>query len=107
MFGLSMKPVQNKKIEALKTEGKKVKTQIDAVYNQNKAVITKEKYNETLKRFNDDLMLKINYIKFSHTQVNIKTLITLLLYTILYLFAAVKILSLETLLQRKCRLARR
>ncbi|OGH95334.1 MAG: hypothetical protein A2039_06945 [Candidatus Melainabacteria bacterium GWA2_34_9] len=106
LYGISMKSVQNTKIQALKAENNNSKERINTVYNQNKKDIPVEEYNIAMKQLNDNLIYQINYLNLIHTKINIKTLLTLLLFSFVYLIAAIKIFSLDKLLQKRRTLLR-
>ena len=96
-----MKAVQNNKIETLKTENNTSKERITYVYNQNKKNIPVAEYNLAMKQLNDNLVYQISYLNLTHTKINIKTLMTLFLFSFVYLIAAIKIFSLDRLFQKK------
>ncbi len=104
MYGISMNAVKTNKIEALKTENNRIKEQINANYKQNKELITLEKYNFAIKRLDNNLIYKINYLNLTYTKINIKTLMTLFFFSFVYLIAAVKFFSLDKLLLKKRKL---
>jgi len=54
-----------------------------------------------IKQLNDDLLYKINYMNLTYTKINIKTIMTLLLFSIVYFIAAIKIFAIDNLLQKK------
>ena len=101
LYGISMKAVQNNKIETLKTENNSSKEKITYVYNQNKKNIPVAEYNLAMKQLNDNLVYQISYLNLTHTKINIKTLMTLFLFSFVYLIAAIKIFSLDRLFQKK------
>jgi len=101
LYGISMKSVQNNKIESLKAESRDSKEKINYVYNQNKKNIPESEYNLAIKQLNDNLIYQISYLNFTHTKINIKTLMTLFLFSFVYLIAAIKIFSLERLFQKR------
>jgi len=106
LYGISMKSVQNNKIEALKTESNSSKERINSVYHQYKKNIPVSEYNLALKQLNDNLIYQISYLNLTHIKINIKTLISLLLFSFVYLIAGIKIFSLDSLLAKKRNLAR-
>jgi len=107
MYGISMKSVQNNKIEALKAENKTSKEKINYVYNQNKKNIPASEYNLAIKQLNDSLFFQISYLNLTHTKINIKTLMTLFLFSFVYLIAGIKIFSLDRLFQKRRNFSKR
>jgi len=101
LYGISMKSVQNNKIEALKAESRDSKERINYVYNQNKKNIPESEYNLAIKQLNDNLIYQISYLNFTHIKINIKTLLTLFLFSFVYLIAAIKIFSFDRLFQKR------
>jgi len=101
LYGISMKSVQNNKIETLKAENNSAREKINAVYSQNKKEIPITQYHFALKRINDNLSYQINYLNLAHKKINVKTLMTLFLFSFVYLIAAIKIFSLDRLFQKR------
>jgi hypothetical protein len=101
MYGISMNSVKSNKIEELKIENNSYKEKINIAYNQNRKNISKKNYNLAVKQLNDNLLYKINYLDLTYTKMNIKTLMTLLLFSFVYLIATIKIFSLDVLLKKK------
>lgn len=104
LYGISMKPVQEGRIETLKTQNNSTKERINIVYNENKKEIPVSEYNFTMEQLSNDLAYRINYLNLSHIKINIKTLMTLFLFAFVYLIAAIKIFSLDTLFLKKRKL---
>jgi hypothetical protein len=101
LYGISMKSVQNNKIEALKTERDNTKEKINAIYIENREYIPVKQYSSTIQQLNNDLVDKINYLNLMHTKINIKTLITLFLFSFVYLAAGIKLFSLDDLWRKR------
>jgi hypothetical protein len=101
LYGISMKAVQNNKIESLKAESKSAKDKMNFIYNQNKKNIPVAEYNQAIKQLNDNLIYQISYLNLTHIKINIKTLMTLFLFSFVYLIAAIKIFFLDRLFQKR------
>jgi len=101
MYGISMKAVKLSKIESLKFANNSAKERINAVYEQNQKEISVAEYNSALNKLGDELSSQINYLNLTHTKINIKTLMTLFIFSFVYLITAIKIFSLDKLLNRR------
>lgn len=93
MYGISANPVKTNKLQALQSENSTIKQQINAEYTQNKEFIPAEKYNIAIKQLEDELTYRIKYVNLTYVKTNVKTLVTLFLFSIVYLLAAIKLFT--------------
>ncbi|HSA07192.1 MAG TPA: hypothetical protein P5556_08420 [Candidatus Gastranaerophilales bacterium] len=107
LYSISINPVQNKQVEAVKAKSQQIKDKMAEVYAKYKNTIEKERYDVLVEKVDTDLIYQINQINTNNIKTNIKTLINLLLFDLLYLFAGIKILSLDKLLAKKLKTRKR
>lgn len=100
-YGISMNAARNNSIEYLKMQSSEAKQRLASVYNNNKNEIPVAEYKVALEEINDDLIARINYVNVNHIKINIKTLLTLLTFTFVYLITSIKIFSLDKLFFKK------
>jgi hypothetical protein len=97
MYGITMNKVEDQAISGIKKQSQEYQAKISSFYEFNKSKISSDDYNKYLDKLDQSLISKINAINTSYLQINIKTILNLLFFAILYAFTGVL-----SILPQKC-----
>jgi len=89
VYFITIAPVQNNAIMSINKQTNTVKSNINQVYNSNKSIISKQRLGESLDNVNKTNLQQVKLTKSILLKNNVKTLINLILFTLIYLMMGI------------------